>query len=131
MNRAGVVWLLLAGLCFGDDLSEALRSHRYEDALAQAVAALRIAPRDPRLWTARGLALAGLGRTQDSLSAFSRALEVAADFAPALKGAAEVAYRARDPRAAVFLDRLIRLEPTNGTAHAMAGVLAFESGDCP
>jgi len=36
MNRAGVVWLLLAGLCFGDDLSEALRSHRYEDALGQA-----------------------------------------------------------------------------------------------
>src|SRR5262249_8613552 len=28
-------------------------------------------------------------------------------------------------------ERLIRIEPANATAHAMAGVLAFEAGDCP
>jgi len=122
--------LLIARVGSGDELSDALRARRYEEALAQADAGLEAHPGDPRLWTGRGLALAGLGRDRDGIAAFEKALESAPGFLPALKGAVEVAYRARDPRAAAFLERLIRLEPANGTAHAMAGVLAFEAGDC-
>jgi len=122
--------VFIARVGLGDELSDALRERRYEDALAQAGAGLTANPGDPRLWSGKGLALAGLGRDRDAIAAFEKALQSAPDFVPALKGAVEVAYRARDPRAAAFLERLIRQEPGNGTAHAMAGVLAFEAGDC-
>jgi tetratricopeptide (TPR) repeat protein len=130
MVRVAPVLLLIAATASADSLSDALRAHRYQDALTQADVLLKAAPRDPRLWTARGLALQGLGREKDSLAAFEAALQWSPDFAPALKGAVEVAYRARDPQAAGFLDRLLRLQPENSTAHAMAGVLAFEHSDC-
>src|SRR5262249_15638280 len=97
MRRGLPALFLIAGLCFGDALSEALRSHRYEEVLAQTSAALKTNPRDPRLWTARGLALSGLGRSQESISSFASALEASPDYVPALKGAVQVAYRARDP----------------------------------
>src|SRR5712671_2602147 len=52
------------------------------------------------------------------------------EFIPALKGAAQVSYTVRDPRAASFLKRLTGLDSTDATAQSMAGVLAFEAGDC-
>lgn len=124
------VLLLIAATAFADSLSDALRTHRYAEALAQADVLLKATPQDARLWTARGLALQGLGREKESLASFEAALKSSPDFAPALKGAVELAYRTHDPRAAEFLDRLLRIEPDNSTAHAMAGVLAFEHNDC-
>jgi Flp pilus assembly protein TadD len=118
------------GLCSADSLAEALRSKRFQDALTLAGSLLQTQPEDPGVWTARGLALAGLGRDKESISSFETALRYSPEFAAALKGTVEVGYRSHDPRAAAFLDRLIRLEPENAVAHAMAGVLAFEGGDC-
>src|SRR5689334_9081657 len=100
MRRAAPILLLIAATASADSLSNALRAHRYDDALADADRLLKAAPRDPRLWTARGFALQGLGRDKDSLAAFGDALRWSPDFAPALKGAVELAYRTRDPRAA-------------------------------
>ncbi len=119
-----------AGLCYADSLAEALRAKRFQDALTLSGSLLQSRPEDPGVWTARGLALAGLGQDQESISSFETALRYSPEFAAALKGMVEVGYRSQDPRAAVFLDRLIRLEPENVVAHAMAGVLAFEGGDC-
>src|SRR5258707_7318208 len=114
-----------------DSLAEALREQRYEAALQLADAALKNLPGDAVLMTARGLALGGLKRTGESLQAFEAVLKVNPEFIPALKGAAQAGYTARDPRAASFLKRLIGLDPTDATAHSMAGVLAFEAGDYP
>jgi tetratricopeptide (TPR) repeat protein len=114
-----------------DTLGEALASGRFQDALRLADSLLKTRAKDPRLWTARALALGGLERTQDSLASFDRALRLDPAFAPALKGASETAYRRRDTRAAAYLGKLLDLEPSNETAHAMAAVLAFEARDCP
>ena len=76
------------------------------------------------------MALDGLDRPKESIASFEKALQFSPQFLPALKGAAEAGYRAHDARAATMLDRLLRLEPDNAVAHAMAGVLAYEARDC-
>ncbi len=129
-GRIALLASIAAGFCFADSLPDALRSRRFQDALALADALLQTKPSDPALWTGRGIALAGLNRDQASISSFEKALQFAPGFLPAIKGAVEAGYRSRDGRTAGFLDRLIRLEPGNGVAHAIAGVLAFEAGDC-
>ncbi len=131
--RVWAAWVaLVVGLipAAADSLAEVLASGRFPEALRMADALLKTEPRDVRVWTVRGLALAGLGRDQEGLASFDRALQVEGSFLPALKGASETAYRSRDGRAAGHLKKLLSLEPGNETAHAMAAVLAFETRDC-
>ena len=87
----------------GDELSEALAARRYEEVVRLADARLSSQPRDSRLWTVRGVALESLERLPESLASFERALEIDPQSLPALKGATEVAYRARNPRAAALI----------------------------
>jgi tetratricopeptide (TPR) repeat protein len=128
--RIALLASIATGLCLADSLSDALRSGRFQDALNLSDGLLKTRPRDPAVWTGRGIALTGLHRDRESISSFEQALKISPDFLPALKAAAEAGYRSRDPRAAGFVERLIRLEPENHVAHAIAGVLAFEAGDC-
>ncbi len=109
----------------------ALAAHRYADALAGADAALRADPADAQASLIRSLALAGLGEPARSLSGFDRTLVLTHDAVPVLEAAAQVAYSARDKRAGRYLDLLLARDPANPTAHAMAGVLAYERHDCP
>ncbi len=119
----------LAWILNADSLTDALREQRFGVALRLADSALKEHPRDLRLLTARGLALAGMNRTAESLKVFQGVLRVRADYVPALKGAAQTSYAARIPSAALFLNRLIALDPNDPAAHFMAAVLAYESGD--
>jgi Flp pilus assembly protein TadD len=128
--RIALLASIATGFCLADSLSDALRSGRFQDALNLSDDLLKTQPRDPVVWTGRGIALTGLHRERESISSFEKALEFSPDFLPALKAAAEAGYRSRDARAAGFVERLIRLEPENHVAHAIAGVLAFEAGDC-
>jgi len=125
------VWL---ALCVpplaADALSDALNSKRFGQALEIAEKMLSAHPRDPALWVAKGWALEGLGREKESLASFERALQLAPNSLPALKGAAQMAYKLRDPRTPDFLDRILSLEPENGPARVMAGTLALEAKDC-
>jgi len=128
-----VLAMLTTGICSADSLSEALRAKRYQDVLTTSDSLLKKSPGQSsswtaRLWTARALALKGLGRDRESVSSFETALQYSPDSLPALQGIVEVTYRSRDPRASSFLDQLIRRSPENGVAQAMAGVLAFEAG---
>lgn len=125
-----VFFVVTASLCGADSLPEALQSKRYQDALLFTDALLARQPNDPKVLTARGIALGGLGRVQESIAAFDKALQSTPRFVPALQGAVEVAYRSRDPKAAAFLSRLIEVSPENGVAHAIAGVLAYEADNC-
>ena len=129
-TAAAALFILSAAVCRCDSLAEALRSHRFEEALSLSGSLLQTRPQDPEIWTARGLALAALGRETESISSFDKALELEPGYVPALKGAVEVTYRLHDPRAAALLNRLLRLQPGNGVAQAMAGVLAYEARDC-
>jgi tetratricopeptide (TPR) repeat protein len=115
----------------GRSLAQALQSGHFSEALSVADSLLRQRPTDPVAWTARGMALDGLGRIRDSLASFEGALRHSPSFEPALKGASQAAYRLGDPRAATYLERLLRVQPRNTTAHAMLGALAFEAQDCP
>ena len=70
-----------AGLGYADSLAEALRAKRFQDALTLSGSLLRSQPEDPGVWTARGLALAGLGQDQESISSFETALRYSPEFA--------------------------------------------------
>ncbi len=131
--RGRLAWVALivcAALHAGDSLAGALAAGQFGSALRIVDSMLKTSPTDSRLWTARGIALDGLGRHKESLTSFDQALKLQPSFVPALKAASEAAYRSRDPRAGGYLNRLLRLEPASEPAHAMVAVLAFESGDC-
>jgi tetratricopeptide (TPR) repeat protein len=130
--RAVFVWVLLAAnLRAADDpLLDAINNGRFKEALATADSLLKAQPRDARLWTARGVALGGLGRSEASLSSFDQALKISPGLLPALKGAAETAYRSRDSRASGYLAKILLADPKNDVANAMLGVLAFEGQNC-
>jgi Flp pilus assembly protein TadD len=130
--RIGLCLLFLGVslLCSADSLSQALKEGRFQTALEISDSLLPANPASPALWTARGFALAGLKQDKQSLSAFEAALRYSPDFLAALKGAVEVSYRSHDARTPALLHRLLLLDPQNSTAHGMAGVLAFDAGDC-
>lgn len=124
------VLLGLAIMRAADSLADVLAAGKFSEALRLTDGLLKSSPADPRLWTARGIALDGLNRTKEGLSSFDAALRVKPGYLPALRAASEVAYRRRDGRASSYLQQLLALDGQSLPAHAMAGVLAFEKGDC-
>lgn len=111
----------IAGLLRDGDAAGALK--RIDEALARS-------PGDARLWTLRGLALAALKRSDDSLAAYRKALSVDPGYLPALQGAAQIEYRSRQAGARQTLERIIAIDRDNAVAHAMLGALAYERQDC-
>jgi len=109
-----------------ESVVQALRAHDNERALRLSVELADARPADPRVWTLKGMALEGLGRTTESLEAFERALEIDPNNRGALEGAAELEFRAGSPRALPLLERLVSLDPQDQTSHAMLGALAFK-----
>jgi len=136
-------WLFLAALLAGAAFSpaqlvaptiqatiEALRSRDYARALEMTQALLRDQPDSARVWTLQGAALSGLGRGEESLHSYQRALDIRPDYLPALEGAAQGEYSAGNPAAQDLLDRIIRIDPANETAHAMLASLSFKQNQC-
>src|SRR5215203_569343 len=127
---AAAILCTILGASQGDELGAAIAAQRFGDVLRIVDARLASQPRDVRLLTIRGIALGRLDRLTESLAAFERALAIDPHAIPALKGATEVAYRARSPKAAALVTRVLALEPQDETAHAMAAVLAVEADKC-
>lgn len=131
IGRALVAILLAtSGLCAERRWIDAYQAQNFDEALAIADHEIQQQPRDPKAWTERALSLAALNRNPESITSFERALSVQPTFLPALRGAAELTYKNHDPQAGSFLARLLKADPRDATAHAMAGVLAFERRDC-
>jgi tetratricopeptide (TPR) repeat protein len=130
LSKLAVALLPIIGLVAADSIASALAAGRYPDALRMAAELLKTNPGDPRVWTVHGMALAGLGNTKASIASFDSALRLQPAFVPALKAASETAYKARLASAISYLERLLAVDPSSQPAHAMAAVLAFESGDC-
>lgn len=132
--------LLLAGLLLSNAFSQpagpldAIASALHDKAFARALdllqPALRESPADPRLWAMRGAAYAGEGNTHEALAAFQRALEIAPNYVPALRGAAQIDYDNANPVGIPLLKRLLRLNPKDVTGHGMLAVLEYQHGDC-
>jgi len=111
-------------------LLSALNAHRYAEAAGMADASLSSRPTDPWLWTVRGMAMGGMGKTQASLESFDKALAIDPKYIPALKAASQLTYRNRDQQALKYLERLLTLSPDEAAAHAMFGVLEYEAHNC-
>ena len=108
----------------------ALRAKDNAQALQLLQSALQQSPNDARLWTYRGIALSGEGKSGEALTAYRHALKISPNFLAALAGAAEILYQAGDQKAVPLLDRLVRLRPNDSISQAMLGELAYTRGDC-
>jgi tetratricopeptide (TPR) repeat protein len=111
-------------------IESALRARDYEQALRLIRAQLELNPRDARLWTLEGIALASEGKDQDALAAYNKALAIAPDYLAALEGAAGLEYKAGSPRAVPLLNHILKLRPDEPTSHAMLGSYAYRKHDC-
>jgi tetratricopeptide (TPR) repeat protein len=109
---------------------EALRAHDYAKALRLSEILTRTNPRDPRAWTLNGMALTNLGRSRETSKAFHQALALDPNYVAALAAAGQIEYDAGSPEARGLLEKLVRLNPQDQTAHAMLGVIAFKRKDC-
>jgi tetratricopeptide (TPR) repeat protein len=87
-------------------------------------------PRDARLWTFQGLALAGLKENPQALKAYDNALSISPSYLPALQGSVQLKFEAGDVDAIPRLDRILQQLPNDPTSHAMRAVLAFKQHDC-
>lgn len=112
-------------------VSALIRTGQYRSAVKASEEALQETPGDPRLFTLKAIALSKLGQAAEALTAFQSALNLHADYVPALAGAAELEYKLGNNDAAHYLDRLLSLKPQDQVAHAMRAVLAAKAGDCP
>jgi tetratricopeptide (TPR) repeat protein len=111
-------------------IEAALRARDFDHALQLARGQLQQSPKDARLWTLEGIALAGLGDDQKALTAYNKALEISPNFLAALEGAAGLEYQAGSDRAIPLLNRILKLRPDEPTSHAMLGALAAKKRDC-
>ncbi len=105
---------------------ERLQSGKFVDAERLCGQLLRTDPKSPKLWTLRGVALEHSNRPQEALKAYEQALQYAPDYLPALEGAAQLAYKVKSNNAVPLLERIVRIDPKNSTAHAMLGALEYK-----
>lgn len=92
--------------------------------------ALRSFPRNPALWTLKGLASDSLHKTGQALKAYYSALEIDGEYLPALEGAAQDEFRKRSQKAVPLLERAEKVRPSDSTIQAMLGTLAYLRHDC-
>jgi tetratricopeptide (TPR) repeat protein len=111
-------------------VTSALRAGQFAKALELLQPELEKDPKSARLWTLRGIALAGKGDKREALGAFRHALEISPDYLPALEGAAQIEYEDGGKDAATLLQHVLQLRPNDPTSHAMLAVLAYRRGDC-
>jgi tetratricopeptide (TPR) repeat protein len=107
-----------------------IQAQQYKDALQRIQGELQNSPNDARLWTLQGMGRSGLGNDSGAIISFRHALKLDQDYLPALQGAAQIEYSAGNNRAIPLLEHILRLQPTNETAHAMLAALAYKQGDC-
>lgn len=113
-----------------DSIAAALRSKDYEQALQLARSSLQQSPNDAKVLTLEGLALSGLDKPHEALTAYNAALKVSPEYLPALEGAAQIEYNADSNRASALLNRILKIQPDDPTAHAMLAVISYKDHDC-
>jgi tetratricopeptide (TPR) repeat protein len=111
-------------------IQAALQAGDNQQALTLVRTQLQSWPKDVRLWTLEGIALAHLGRNREALTAYNKALAISPDYLAALEGAAELEYKAGSSRAVPLLNRILKVRPDEPTTHAMLAALAYKKHDC-
>lgn len=113
-----------------EQIESLIRSKDYDEALRATNTALKGRPDDFRIWTLQAIALSSKGNNPDAIKAFQKALKFSPNYLPALQGEIELLYEAQDDRAIPALERLVRIDPHNETAHEMLAVLEGKRGEC-
>ncbi len=114
----------------GHEIALDLQAGNFAEARELLQRALKQSPKDARLWTFDGIALAQLKQPDAALKSFDRALALAPDYLPALEGAAQLEFQAGSARAPALLNQIVKLRPGDQTSHAMLAEIAFKQGDC-
>jgi len=107
-----------------------IRSKQYDEAVQAAQLQLHQRPNDFRLWTLKGIALSLEGSTSKAIAAFDKAILLSPDYPPALKGEVQLLYRSADGRAIPLLERILKNDPKDVTAHEMLATLYRNKGNC-
>lgn len=110
-------------------LVDALQRGQNADALRISAELLRTGPQSNKVWALRAVALERSGQPKEALAAYQHSIRLAPDYLPALEGAAQLSYKAESAQAVPLLRRIVSLQPTNSTAHAMLGVLEYRHSD--
>jgi tetratricopeptide (TPR) repeat protein len=113
-----------------DSIQALIRAHDYDHALALTKDALRTSPRDFRLWTLQGIALSLSGRPADASKSFQTALSYSPNYPPALRGEVQILYAAGDKQAIPLLERILKIDASDQTAHEMLANLEQRQGNC-
>jgi tetratricopeptide (TPR) repeat protein len=111
-------------------ITSALNNRSFSKALELLGPALKASPADPQLWAMQGTAYAGLGNKEEALASFKRAIKIDPDYLPALRGAAQIDFDAGSAAGIPLLEHMLRLRPTDTTAHGMLAILEYQRGDC-
>jgi tetratricopeptide (TPR) repeat protein len=140
MLRAGCVMFLVSCASFLaqgqptkasiDSIESLIRSREYGHALQVAQSALEETPNDFRIWTLEGIVLSIQSNNQDALHAFDKALSLSPNYPAALKGEVQLLYQAQDKQAIPLLERILKADPKDETAHEMLAVLEERQGNC-
>jgi Flp pilus assembly protein TadD len=107
-----------------------IRSQQYDQALQLTRSALHDTPNDFRLWTLEGIVLSIKGSNHDALDAFDRALSLSPNYTAALKGEVQLLYPTQERRAIPLLERILKADPKDETAHEMLAIIEGRQGDC-
>jgi len=107
-----------------------IRSQAYDEALQKAQLALAATPKDYRLWTLKGIVLSMQGNDADALRAFDQALKISPNYPAALKAEVQIYSKTQDTRAIPLLERILKTDPNDETAHEMLALLYGKQGDC-
>lgn len=136
--QSGVIVLLSSFSLFAQTsadpvsvITAALRAGEFAKALEILQPALRQSSGNAQLWTLQGLAYSGEGHKKEALASFRNALKISPDYLPALEGASQLAYESGDRDAPILLQHVLRLVPSDPTAHAMLAALACKRNNCP
>jgi len=112
------------------EIQSLIRSKQYEEALARTSADLQKTPSDYRLWTVQGIVQSLRGDTGQAVASFEKALHLSPSYTPALKGEIEILFRSGDKRAIPLLEKVLKTDPGDVTAHEMLATLERRNGDC-
>ena len=107
-----------------------VRTKDYDRALELTKSQLLTKPNDIRLWSLEGIILSLEGEKTGALAAFDKALRLSPTYMPALKGEVELLYESGDKRGIPLLERILKSDPHDLTAHEMLAVLEKKQGEC-
>ena len=112
------------------NIESLIRTQQYDQALNELKSDLRANPGDFKLWTLQGVCMGLQGNDNDAIAAFEHAIRISPDYTPALKGEVQILFKTGDKHAIPLLERILKSNPNDQTAHEMLGMLDKHVGNC-